>query len=60
MKVSLTRQLASVLAVKFLLLWGLWFAFFRHEPRPQDRSDLAVRLYGERPSSDFSSSAGEK
>ncbi|PKM35729.1 MAG: hypothetical protein CVV06_14765 [Gammaproteobacteria bacterium HGW-Gammaproteobacteria-10] len=60
MKVSLTRQLASVLAIKFLLLWGLWFAFFRHEPRPPDRSDLAARLYGAHPSSDFSSSAGEK
>lgn len=60
MKVSLTRQLASVLAVKFLLLWGLWFAFFRPEPRPQDRSDLAARLYGERLSSDFSVSVEEK
>jgi hypothetical protein len=46
---SLTRKLAIALAIKLLVLTGLWWGFVREQRVPVDTDTAAMQLLGKRP-----------
>jgi hypothetical protein len=46
---SLTRKLAIALAIKLLVLTGLWWGFVREQRVPVDTDTAATQLLGSRP-----------
>ena len=46
---SLTRKLAIALAIKLLVLTGLWWGFVREQRVPVDTDIAAMQLLGSRP-----------
>ena len=46
---SLTRKLAIALAIKLLVLVGLWWGFVREQRVPVDTDTAATQLLGRRP-----------
>lgn len=47
--ISLTRKLAIALAIKLLVLTGLWWGFVREQRVPVDTDRAALQLLGSRP-----------
>lgn len=47
--ISLTRKLAIALAIKLLVLTGLWWGFVREQRVPVDTETAATQLLGSRP-----------
>ena len=48
---SLTRKLAIALAIKLVVLSGLWWGFVREQRVPVDTDRTAVQMLGSRPAS---------
>jgi hypothetical protein len=46
---SLTRKLAIALAIKLLVLTGLWWGFVREQRVPVDTDSAAMQMLGSRP-----------
>ncbi len=46
---SLTRKLAIALAIKLLVLTGLWWGFVREQRVPVDTASAALQMLGSRP-----------
>jgi hypothetical protein len=46
---SLTRKLAIALAIKLLVLTGLWWGFVREQRVPVDTDSAALQMLGSRP-----------
>ena len=46
---SLTRKLAIALAIKLLVLIGLWWGFVREQRVPVDTDSAAAQMLGSRP-----------
>lgn len=45
----LVRKLAIVLAIKLVVLTGLWWGFVREQRVPVDTDSAAMQLLGKRP-----------